>query len=329
MSSTVLPTSATKLSSTPLPRSPLTPPPSEQGFKTQDLKTQDSSTRKSRMQKQGKWKGKRQSRTGLKAIIKQVEKRKIGCGFFAVPWLRFKLSPTEFERFEQHYQKDGFVQDKLRHIKAKYPGVVIEVSHPQKRRDLPRLADDYILGSDAEIRVVVGLDLDYRGKMATVSIWRPRIQVNAAGEEELVAHKIRIDISQEFRSEDGNQIGDPQAGLRLCLEDFAPKAYADGNASLDDEIFISAHDLFTYLKDAEELDLVGRASSMYKAINPRTRKRARESTPPEELVHDDEERFTEEEKRVEEQESRGDSSYHGDSRPQPQRKQPRRRSRRS
>ncbi|KIX03047.1 uncharacterized protein Z518_06597 [Rhinocladiella mackenziei CBS 650.93] len=349
MSSTILPIRvAESFSTPPLPQFPLTPPPSDQSLKTQDL-----STGKSRKQKQGKQKGKHQSRTGLEAIIEQVEKRKIGRGFFAVPWLRFKLSPTEFEHFEQHYQEDGFVQDKLRydyfpsahlfvlrmpclvheylaasvkkisqqldmiatradstgefarnignlasttirfndptlskhspdgsfrHNKAKYPGVVIEVSYSQKKRDLPRLADDYILGSDAKIRAVVGLDLDYGGKMATVSIWRPRIQVNAAGEKELVSHKRLPD--QEFRSEDGNEIGDPQAGLRLRLGDFASKVYADGSASLDNEIFISAHDLFTYLNKAEGFDRPFGVRPDYEYIEPGTRKRARESTPP-------------------------------------------------
>lgn len=75
------------------------------------------------------------------------------------------------------------------HIAAKYPGVVIEVSYSQKRKDLRRLADDYILGSDARIRVVVGIDVEYRGKMATLSIWRPQIEINDVGEEELVAHQ--------------------------------------------------------------------------------------------------------------------------------------------
>jgi len=75
------------------------------------------------------------------------------------------------------------------HIDARYPGIVIEVSYSQKRKDLRRLADDYILGSDARIRVVVGIDVDYRGKMATLSIWRPQIEINDAGEEELVVHQ--------------------------------------------------------------------------------------------------------------------------------------------
>lgn len=75
------------------------------------------------------------------------------------------------------------------HNDAEYPGVVIEMSYSQKRRDLARLADDYILGSDAMIRAVVGVDADYTGKTATVSIWQPRIEINNAGKEELVAHQ--------------------------------------------------------------------------------------------------------------------------------------------
>jgi hypothetical protein len=55
----------------------------------------------------------------------------------------------------------------------------------QKRKDLPRLADDYILGSDGNICAVIGLDIEYRGKMATLSVWRPRFSINEDGEEEL------------------------------------------------------------------------------------------------------------------------------------------------
>src|SRR5271168_1425610 len=71
------------------------------------------------------------------------------------------------------------------HPIPQYPGVIIEVSYTQKRKDLARLADDYILGSTGEIRVVIGLDISYEGKMATLSVWRPLFQTNDSGEEEL------------------------------------------------------------------------------------------------------------------------------------------------
>jgi hypothetical protein len=182
------------------------------------------------------------------------------------------------------------------HIDAKYPGVVIEISYSQKRKDLPRLADDYILGSDARIRVVVGVDVDYRGKMATLSIWRPQIEINDAGEEELIA--FRTLTNQEFRSEDGNPIDDPQLGLQLRLEDFALKVLA-GDETLDGDIFIPAKDLFTYLCKAELSDLRTRGSPEGDAVKPGTRKRRRESTPPEQLDDDDEDRFQAEEDQAE------------------------------
>ena len=50
----------------------------------------------------------------------------------------------------------------FKHIDAEYPGVVIEISYSQKRKDLGRLADDYILGSDGSIHAMVGVDVEYR-----------------------------------------------------------------------------------------------------------------------------------------------------------------------
>ena len=74
----------------------------------------------------------------------------------------------------------------FQHFEAQYPGVIVELSHSQKKDELSRLAHEYILGSDADIRVMIGIDVEYKGsKKASVSIWRPRIEVNDAGEREL------------------------------------------------------------------------------------------------------------------------------------------------
>ena len=60
------------------------------------------------------------------------------------------------------------------------------MSYSQKKKDLPSLANEYILGSDTDIRVVIGIDVEYKGsKKTSVSIWRPHIKVNDAGEKEL------------------------------------------------------------------------------------------------------------------------------------------------
>jgi hypothetical protein len=78
----------------------------------------------------------------------------------------------------------------FRHREAQFPGVIIEISYTQKRRDLARVAQDYILGSGGNIRAVVGIDIDYKDKSATLSIWQPQLQDNEAGEKELIANQI-------------------------------------------------------------------------------------------------------------------------------------------
>lgn len=73
------------------------------------------------------------------------------------------------------------------HRRAHYPGVIIEVCYSQKRRQISRLADDYILNTDGSVNVVVCLDIDYKGsKKATISVWRPEY--------------VTIDGVEEFRT---------------------------------------------------------------------------------------------------------------------------------
>ncbi len=46
------------------------------------------------------------------------------------------------------------------HDDAKHPGVIVEVTYLQKKRRVAWLAEAYLLDSDANIRVVVGLDIE-------------------------------------------------------------------------------------------------------------------------------------------------------------------------
>lgn len=64
------------------------------------------------------------------------------------------------------------------HKDAEYPGVIIEVSYSQKRKRLGRLAEDYLLDSDANVQVVVGVNIEYGKKdlrKATLSVWRTHV----------------------------------------------------------------------------------------------------------------------------------------------------------
>jgi hypothetical protein len=60
--------------------------------------------------------------------------------------------------------------------------VVIEISYTQNRKDLSKLAWDYITYSNGDIKMVVGLDIRYDTKEATVAVWRPWY-IHEEGEE--------------------------------------------------------------------------------------------------------------------------------------------------
>lgn len=56
-----------------------------------------------------------------------------------------------------------------------YARVVLEVSCPQKRKELPRVAKNYILGSEGNISTVIGLELNHDNtNEGRLSIWRPK-----------------------------------------------------------------------------------------------------------------------------------------------------------
>ena len=82
------------------------------------------------------------------------------------------------------------------YIDAVYPPVVVEISYSQKRKDLAKLADSYILDSDSNIRLVVGLDIEYLGtKKATISMWRPRLVTDdGANNKVLVVEQVQDEV---------------------------------------------------------------------------------------------------------------------------------------
>jgi hypothetical protein len=80
----------------------------------------------------------------------------------------------------------------FQHRDARFPGVVIEVSYSQKQSALSYLADDYILGSDGEIRLVIGLDIAYDSNKASLLLWRPSVNKD----EELYAMQSLNQVSK-------------------------------------------------------------------------------------------------------------------------------------
>jgi hypothetical protein len=57
-------------------------------------------------------------------------------------------------KYDAHEPDAAFI-----HLDAQWPCIVLEVSFSQKEKELNDLAEDYILGSDGNIRVVIGLNI--------------------------------------------------------------------------------------------------------------------------------------------------------------------------
>jgi hypothetical protein len=64
----------------------------------------------------------------------------------------------------------------------------------RRKKQLKDLAEDYILGSDRNIRVVIGLDIKYKkSKKATISVWRLQYVECRDGQEDLVSMQTVLD----------------------------------------------------------------------------------------------------------------------------------------
>ncbi|KAE8353426.1 hypothetical protein BDV28DRAFT_157044 [Aspergillus coremiiformis] len=152
------------------------------------------------------------------------------------------------------------------HLNARYPGVVIEICHSQKARRIPALAEDYILNSDGSVNAVVFFDIEYPGKEASFSIWRPCFEV--------------------FRKTDG--LAAESMPLTLKLKDFATEHETRGYSDLNQDITISARDLCCYLDCAESRQQAQeRHEGSVQTMPMGTRKRRRAETPPDKINSDE------------------------------------------
>ncbi|KAH8648714.1 hypothetical protein BGZ60DRAFT_534855 [Tricladium varicosporioides] len=191
------------------------------------------------------------------------------------------------------------------HCDAHWPGVIIEVSYSQKTKAIPHLADDYILETNGSVRVVIGLDIDYKTKKGTISMWRPGYVKNKQGELELEATQTLY--NQIFRDESGDPNPSPDAGLRLELKDFAPEDLAEG---ILDFFLIDSAKLCQFLNEAEQAEQETKQERrVVQHLLPGAKKRRRDETLPEEVSSDDDHRLADNRRRVRTRDSEDDSSY--------------------
>ncbi|KEF50864.1 uncharacterized protein A1O9_13086, partial [Exophiala aquamarina CBS 119918] len=211
-------------------------------------------------------------------------------------------------RFGRHDPDDSF-----RHVQESYPGLVIEAAFSQKGKRLGVIAEDMILGSDGEVRVVVGFDIDYVGKRATFSVWEPVLQTGVDGPIWTAQKTVADQVFEVIRDENGRPHPDPGAGLRLQLEQFATEEFTRQFGNLDSTIVIPSQDLYTFLVVAEERAVVVEQKAMPR--KPGMKKRRRSHTPPEVLDRDRESAFDQEVERAAKRRDVEDSSYTASSTP--------------
>ncbi|KAL9119288.1 MAG: hypothetical protein Q9187_004157 [Circinaria calcarea] len=107
------------------------------------------------------------------------------------------------------------------HSEAFFPGVIFETSYSQDKKNLKRLAKTYILGSNGDIRVVVGIDMEYPDiSSASVSLW----QVKYTKEPDTTMRTVEVDsiIEDQVISDSINQ----DFKLVITLDKFGPEELA-------------------------------------------------------------------------------------------------------
>ncbi|KAI9762500.1 MAG: hypothetical protein M1840_001224 [Geoglossum simile] len=117
--------------------------------------------------------------------------------------------------------------------RRKYPSVIIETSFSQRGRQLDNLVEEYIMGSRANVQLVVGLDIGYpKPTWGTVSVWTPEYFEDNG---KYFRHR---DLFPELRS----------GALTLPLSAFIPRYHSP---PVDPVISIPYLDLDSFLKTAE------------------------------------------------------------------------------
>ncbi|KAF9732014.1 hypothetical protein PMIN01_09943 [Paraphaeosphaeria minitans] len=170
--------------------------------------------------------------------------------------------PDRTAQFKSRYHPDI----SFGHKDARFPGLIVEVAFSQDYKQLRRLAENYLLDSDANVRVVVGINIAYDkvSRKATISIWRPKLSKTPNGYDLEVEEEVMDEV---FRDDEGNSV--EHTGTQLCQ--YVATAENNVQRAMREQPLPSSN-----------------------IIN----KRRRSTTPPKELRPEDRARYVKQEKRA-------------------------------
>ncbi|KAF4495425.1 hypothetical protein FAGAP_8434 [Fusarium agapanthi] len=210
---------------------------------------------------------------------------------------------------EDDYKKYAIKREpdiQFQYRKTLHPGVVAELSWAQNSKDFRRLAQDYILYSNADVKLFIGFNLGYDGGPSTVSTWRPEFIDGRDGEELLTTPGIQ---DMPFLSCDG-QVQNPDEVLTIGLRDFATDEISN-TWPADVEINIKFSRLATLFKNAQQWQLEKETAKSSEVIKSRRacKKRRLSSSSPQRLGSDDENQIQKQEQAADLRSHKADPGY--------------------
>ncbi|EMT69273.1 hypothetical protein FOC4_g10000585 [Fusarium odoratissimum] len=192
---------------------------------------------------------------------------------------------------------------------AKYPGLVFEVSYSQDKKQLSKLARQYIHYTDGNIKAVICIDINYGNTQSTISLWKPRFDRDPESDDpDAFVLVIEQNIKEKpFRTAGGEPLNTGSV-LTLYLHDFAPDQSCQGIPNIP--ISISFATICEFLERAEKAqkDRESRSTGGIRSTR-KLRKRELSSSSLEDLALDDEARFKEQEEAADTRASHRDDTF--------------------
>ena len=216
-----------------------------------------------------------------------------------------------------------------------YPALVVEVSYSQQQKDLPRLAESYVIDSSHAICAVVGFKIPYLppgnqdgqklqasarpDRSANYSLWRPGLEYMGQeaddGARETIGVCSQIEREVHLRHPDGSR-GDTM--LRLQLSDLLPSTlpiFATMRTPKKSmPILVHLDELVELLVEVKAAERASKVAATDKAATEATSRtpktfRKRKRTPSEELSDGREETFLRQEMRERVKDAAVDGEY--------------------
>ena len=78
----------------------------------------------------------------------------------------------------------------ISHSRAKFPAIVVEVTHSQSRKNLLRVAHEYMHDFRGNVDTIFGISTVYKSRQATIDVWKTMVNQNVAKQLHIVQSEV-------------------------------------------------------------------------------------------------------------------------------------------